>query len=252
MYFEYFYFLFCLLITRLFYQWNKEINSLRVEILICALEIVLLLPLFSQSGGSIKLICFLIVFHLFILLFEKNEMSIYLQRFIEFALIIIIGGFIFGIFGQSLRFNSISIKIAEYVVNHHPILTAFDISKLKIVLIYISGILIMANEINNLIRYILLSIDIRERVEGESNNIASTEIKRGKIIGIIERIMFFFFVITGNYTSIAFVLTAKGITRYKALDKKNFAEYVLIGTLLSSALAIMVAYFVKSMITTIR
>ena len=252
MYLEYFYFLFCLFITRLFYQWNKENNSFRIEMLTCALEILLLLPLFSLSGGSFILICLLIVFHILIFLYEKNEKGIYLKRFIEFALIIIIGGFLFGLLGQNLRFNTIAIRIAEYIINHHPILTAFGSNKLRIVLVYSSGILITANEINHLIRYILQSIDIRENDKGESDNIGSREIKRGKIIGIIERIMFFFFVISGNYTSIAFILTAKGITRYKALDDKDFAEYVLIGTLLSSALAIIGAYFFKNLITIIR
>ncbi|MCF7911902.1 MAG: hypothetical protein K9M99_05205 [Candidatus Cloacimonetes bacterium] len=210
------------------------------------------MPLFSQSTAIILLICFLTAFHILIFLFEKNKKAIYLKRFVEFAFFMLIGGFIFGIFGQSLRFNASSIQIAEYIVNHHPILSAFNINKLKIVLIYSSGILITANEINNLVRYILQTIDIRESKEGENDNIESQEIKKGKIIGIIERIMFFFFVITGNYTSIAFVLTAKGITRYKALDDKKFAEYVLIGTLLSSTLAIVGAYLAKSMVTIIR
>ncbi len=252
MHFEYFYFLLCLLITRLFYQWNKNTNSLKIESLICAIEIFLLLPLFSQSAAIILLICFMVVFHLLIFLFEKNNKTIYLKRFVEFAFFIFIGGFIFGILDENLRFNPISIYIAKLIVNHHPILAAFDINKFKIVLVLSCGLLITANEFNNLVRYILQTIDIRERKKGESDNIESQEIKKGKIIGIIERIMFFFFVITGNYTSIAFVLTAKGITRYKALNDKNFAEYVLIGTLLSSSLAIVGAYLAKSMITIIR
>ena len=93
-----------------------------------------------------------------------------------------------------------------------------------------------------------INIEEKDESNDQSGNkyIEIQEIKRGKVIGMIERVLFFFFVLTGNYTSIAFVLTAKGITRYKELDDKDFAEYVLIGTLLSSSFAIFCAYFVKS------
>ncbi len=83
------------------------------------------------------------------------------------------------------------------------------------------------------------------------HEIDKQELNRGKIIGVIERNLFFFFVMTGNYTSIAFILTAKGFTRFKELDDKNFAEYVLIGTLLSSALSIFWAFFIKEIINAI-
>ena len=39
--------------------------------------------------------------------------------------------------------------------------------------------------------------------------------------------------LSGNIGAIGFVLAAKGITRFRQLDDRDFAEYVLIGTLLS-------------------
>ena len=39
------------------------------------------------------------------------------------------------------------------------------------------------------------------------------------------------------------MLAAKGFTRFKELDDRDFAEYVLIGTLLSSSLAIASRHF---------
>ena len=74
------------------------------------------------------------------------------------------------------------------------------------------------------------------------------QLNRGKIIGIIERSLFMFFIITNNYSSIGFILAAKGFTRFKELDNKEFAEYVLIGTLLSSSLSIFIGFIISSLI----
>ena len=40
-------------------------------------------------------------------------------------------------------------------------------------------------------------------------------------------------------------MAAKGLTRFKELENRGFAEYVLIGTLLSSSLAIVIGLLVK-------
>jgi len=59
----------------------------------------------------------------------------------------------------------------------------------------------------------------------------------GKMIGYLERILVFFLLINGEFTAIAFVITAKSIARIVELgnSKKplSLAEYYIIGTLLS-------------------
>ena len=79
----------------------------------------------------------------------------------------------------------------------------------------------------------------------QEKNKDTIELKRGRIIGIIERILMYYFVIEGNLTSIGFILAAKSFTRFKELNDKDFAEYVLIGTLLSAFLAIATGILVK-------
>jgi hypothetical protein len=44
------------------------------------------------------------------------------------------------------------------------------------------------------------------------------------------------------------VLAVKGLARFKEMDDRPFAEYVLVGTLLSLLLAVFVALLVKSLI----
>ncbi len=70
---------------------------------------------------------------------------------------------------------------------------------------------------------------------------------RGEWIGILERVIALTFVLTGNYTAVAFVLTAKSIARFKELDNKEFAEYYLLGTSASVAIALLAGSLVRLM-----
>jgi hypothetical protein len=64
------------------------------------------------------------------------------------------------------------------------------------------------------------------------------EYNRGRIIGNIERLMLMAFVALQAYEALAFLLTAKGFLRSKDLEQLDFAEYFLVGTLISSMVAI--------------
>ena len=59
----------------------------------------------------------------------------------------------------------------------------------------------------------------------------------GKMIGYLERIIVYFLLLKGQYTAIAFVITAKSVARFPEIGKegegRSQAEYYLIGTLLS-------------------
>jgi len=68
--------------------------------------------------------------------------------------------------------------------------------------------------------------------------------KTGAFIGLLERIIILIFLSIGQYSAIGLVLTAKSVARYDKISKdKNFAEYYLLGTLLSTVIVIVV-YFI--------
>jgi hypothetical protein len=67
----------------------------------------------------------------------------------------------------------------------------------------------------------------------------------GEWIGVLERIITLTFVLTGNYTAVAFALTAKSIARFKELDDRTFAEYYLLGTSTSLAVALITGTLVR-------
>lgn len=70
----------------------------------------------------------------------------------------------------------------------------------------------------------------------------------GKIIGWLERTLIVTFILVGNYNGIGFILAAKGILRFGEIKEgpdRKFAEYVILGTLLSFSLSFLVGILMR-------
>lgn len=68
----------------------------------------------------------------------------------------------------------------------------------------------------------------------------------GAYIGMVERFLLTSLVASDQFGAVGFVLAAKSIARYRQLeDDPEFAEYYLIGTLTSSAIAVVAGIVVK-------
>ncbi|MCD8214771.1 MAG: DUF3307 domain-containing protein [Clostridiales bacterium] len=104
------------------------------------------------------------------------------------------------------------------------------ITALKLALI----ILIMAKPAN---------ITIKELIKlykpGEQTDIVESNKRTGGFIGILERYIIFILLYVNQYSAVGLVLTAKSIARYHELEDKGFAEYFLMGTLLSTFIIIL-------------
>ena len=113
-------------------------------------------------------------------------------------------------------------------------------------LLVLFGLLLAANEANLVLRWML------ERLQLKPSNASLTgaqldagEYNRGRVIGLLERTLIYFFVLGGHYGAIGFTLAAKGFTRIREMENRGFADYVLIGTLLSSGLALAIGAWIK-------
>lgn len=80
---------------------------------------------------------------------------------------------------------------------------------------------------------------------GTNSKSAKEEPPVGSVIGKLERIIIVILVLCDEIGAIGFVLTAKSLARYKQLSEKDFAEKYLVGTLSSTAIAIIVALLLK-------
>lgn len=80
---------------------------------------------------------------------------------------------------------------------------------------------------NITIKHLIMTYRPEEKFVGDSNS-------AGAFIGILERLLIVVLLSVGQYAAIGLVLTAKSIARYqKIVEDKAFAEYYLLGTLLS-------------------
>jgi hypothetical protein len=68
---------------------------------------------------------------------------------------------------------------------------------------------------------------------------AASPARIGATIGVLERLIVSALVLANASTAIGFVIAAKTLARFKQLDDREFAEYYLLGTLASTALAIL-------------
>ena len=82
----------------------------------------------------------------------------------------------------------------------------------------------------------------------EHNKKESSLENAGNYIGILERLFVFFFIVTGHFEAIGFLLAAKSIFRFgdlKEAKDRKLTEYVLIGTLLSFGIAMATGFLVE-------
>lgn len=243
----FYYFLLCITVPRVFYQWNDTpFTGRKQNLQVFSLELIALLPIITGVPDLLSLVLILSTYHLFMMRIEQNTRGLFLKRGIELLFVIAVSSFTFGTLMDRTAFNTLFLKLLHGISENNIMIGLIDGTDADILLLLL-GIIFLINEWNNLIRYILGLIKT-EPVLRDGNEVDTKEFGKGKIIGIVERSLFYFFVLTGNYASIGFILTAKGITRYRNLDNRDFAEYVLIGTLLSSSVSIFWAYLIQQII----
>lgn len=70
----------------------------------------------------------------------------------------------------------------------------------------------------------------------------------GRIIGQIERFIVLLIVLSGNLSALAFFFAAKGLIRSKELEKRSQADYFLLGSLASFAVALAAGLLLRSIL----
>jgi hypothetical protein len=75
----------------------------------------------------------------------------------------------------------------------------------------------------------------------------------GKIIGVLERTLVYSAVLLGHPEAVALVVAVKSVVRYPDFAKeRSFAEYFLIGSLLSLIFALAIGYLVSGALTRLQ
>ncbi|HOX25409.1 MAG TPA: hypothetical protein PLL30_12445 [Candidatus Krumholzibacteria bacterium] len=74
---------------------------------------------------------------------------------------------------------------------------------------------------------------------------SGAEARMGRTIGILERTLVLLMVAFDQWGAVGLVVAAKSLARFKALDRRHYAEYYLIGTLTSLLIACLAGLALK-------
>ena len=76
--------------------------------------------------------------------------------------------------------------------------------------------------------------------------IDAVELNHGRLIGNIERLILVLFVANGQYTALAFFFAAKGLIRSKDVERRAWADYLILGSLTSFLVAVVVGLLIQT------
>lgn len=190
--------------------------------------------------------------------FKGSKKSRLLARFLTFALALLTFS-IFSVQQPGLILHEP--RTRQFVTFLNREVFFFDLKALPgdtwDVGIYLFGLLFLLNETNLIVRLVFEAFGFspEEFVRSgrgqspwgfQSASISPTmegdEYQAGRVIGILERIFVYYAVLLGVYSMIGFITAAKAFARFKELEKRAFAEYVLIGTFISVLIAVLTAW----------
>jgi len=219
----------------------------------CACILLLLLPIFSIK----VIVAFLIVSisHFLIDLVKmkinnyskKNKFISWIKRNVfcldqalHMAIIIIIA------FYYAINYTIALNHIGKFILQTYNSFSSY--SPIKVLSLTII-LLIIGKPTNIIIR----EMNKKESAKEEGDEAKNDNVKAGRLIGILERMLIVILLIVGQYTAIGLVFAAKSLTRFDKISKDSkFAEYYLIGTLLSILIAIVTFLLFKGYLIAVK
>ena len=212
---------------------SKKGNVIKYMLLHCAIYSLIISVCFNfiynNSGQTIHIFGIIFITHLVVDAVKqkisektkKYESMVFLIDQILHLLVLII--ILFYINGSLKNLNIINETICGVSLNK--------------IIVVICMMLICAKPSAIFITMIFKNISKFKEIPEKSKS-EKEEAKIGRWIGILEREIILILGLMGQYGAIGFVLTAKSLARFNQLNDQSFAEKYLVGTLLSSFLAI--------------
>jgi len=228
------------LISRLALTFNDNGIAGRPLLKLAVIPLLSLLIL-EISAGWFMLLAYLLLYPILMYFLEVKGSDVYGNRLRILMLHLVVLVILFSPAAET--------ELAGYLQPIFDQTVGFQLEILLAVQVYLFGGLLVMNEMNIVLRYLMKVLKLANIGEGkDKNSITAQEYNTGRVIGMLERLFIYTFTIVGQFAAIGFILTAKGVVRYREFKNPTFAEYVLIGTLLSALLAMAVALIVKSLI----
>lgn len=215
----------------------------RKDLLIIGGIPLLAMPFLEFNVSWLLLLVYLLAYPPLMMFSEKSSSPINRNRGLFLVLhVIVISCFSSPL--TNLAANELPTQVIAFI--DRVLVPASDITMADAmhVQIFLFGFLLVLNEANIVLRYVLEVMGLAS-LGTKGEEVDQQEYSTGRIIGLLERIFVFLFVLLQQYTAIGFILAAKGVARFQDFKSRTFAEYVLIGTLISALLAMTIAFAIK-------
>jgi len=228
-----------ILISRLCLTMRDKGVSGRKDILWLTIIPLLILPFLSLNFSWVLLAVYLLLIHpVTIVSLEKNKSNLNQKRLFTLFTHILVAGLLASPLSDLKFAGWVTAAENDFIKLFFTGEQTPDWQYFHAILF---GFLMALNESNIAIRVILEKLDLTP-LSNEYHEIDDKQFRTGRVIGLLERIFVFFFILLNQYTAIGFIIAAKGIVRYPDFGKKSFNEYILIGTLLSVLFAMLFAF----------
>jgi hypothetical protein len=247
---EYFLCLDLLMLTRLVYLRKDEAIGLKWNLRLTGLQLIVVMLCFTFSTALWLVMLLLVLVGSLNLVVEprllKKGWRILTLLLFVFGIDLVLGA------SNGLQLRTTLVNVVTFFTSTSRLLQVSPGISGEKLLGVCFGLLVLTNEINLFIRMVFHHFGMEpakdEKIliaEATANGIDTQEYNTGRVIGILERwLMYLVVLATNNLTAIAFIIAAKGLARMKQLEEKVFAEYMLIGTLLSMLSAVLMGSWV--------
>jgi len=239
---NFFYLLNIILISRLFFLFKDRPVNIGQTVIMLSIQAAGLFY-FSINLSWIILLLILTSASALFYVTERKAENLNLERFLFLILYFFVAGFASSEF-TGLVPNPVVVKFLTSLSLYFLPGKFLELVSFYLFNLVLAGLLLLLNEINFFVRLTFKLFGLT----GMWKDIDEDEFNTGRLIGMLERIFIFLLVIFNQYAAIGFIIAAKGVTRFKEMENRNFAEYILIGTLLSALSAVVVGLLVRFLI----
>ena len=248
--FEYQVYLCLMLAPRLLYLRKDTPSSWRFAIGLGVAQIVLLLLTFGVSGLSLLACATVLLFTIIGGGFEKRLRLDWCRLGSLFGLALVPVLFYPSV--GHFSFTLLATHAGEFWTQIAAVLFGQDRIDNSSLVSVVLALLLLANEVNIAMRGMLHAFGLVPRLNGSAGTAgrdqSATDVREynaGRVIGILERwLMFLVVLLADDWSALGFIIAAKGLVRLEKLKDPVFAEYMLVGTLLSALFAIAVASWI--------
>jgi len=232
----------------LFYDINSIIGSARrkgfLRRILWGLLFLFLINNFFSSLVLLLLYLLAIVFDTFAVNHRKRDKSVF-YIFHMIAGVILIPALSGTVDADLFTIFNPFHYAALYILQNFIVLDSLVHNKAEYFTAVLSGFIFTIKEGTIIIRLGLAKMSTVPKKKDEPGQRDNKEYDRGKLIGILERALIYFLIIVNQVAAIAIIIALKSLARFKELEDKNFAEYFLIGSLLSICIALFPAFLIK-------